>query len=426
MATPAHSLLLHQPGHEGGILFTVNELATSLLDRHGLTPQLVPRLGADAYHKDAVTKRREWIEEQTGGNLSNIGAYSIPSEQMRGNIENAIGAVQVPLGIAGPLAIRGTHASGIFYVPLATTEGALVRSYERGMVTLTRAGGAITRIYQDENRVSPVFFLSGVASAHDFAHQLTQDFPRIKEEAESTTKHGKLLRLECHTIGREVIVNFCYDTADAHGMNMIVKATDQACRWILNHTQARNFYLFSGLSSEKRGSGSLLSGGKGKKVVAGAALSSELVKQYLHTTPAHLVELWHHTVLGHLQGNAIGYNAHYANGLAALFIACGQDVANILNSAVGITNFELINEDEVYVSVTLPSLTVGTVGGGTGLGTGHECLQMLGAAGNGSARKFAEIVAATLLAGEISMAAAIVSGEFTQAHDKYGRNRPAP
>jgi hydroxymethylglutaryl-CoA reductase (NADPH) len=410
----------------GGTVFTVNELACTLLDRHGLTPQLVPRLGVDAYEKHSITKRREWIESKTGDSLTHIGSYSISSEQMRGNIENPIGAAQVPLGIAGPLAVRGSHAHGIFYIPMATTEGALVRSYERGMVTLTRAGGAVTRIYQDENRVSPVFFLSGVASAFDFTKQIAQEFVRIKEEAESTTAHGKLLRLESHPIGREVVITFCYSTEDAHGMNMIVKATERACQWILQNTQAQDFYLFSGLSSEKRGSGALLNGGKGKKVTAGATLSAELIKKYLHTTPAKLVDLWHHTILGHLQGNAIGYNAHYANGLAALFIACGQDVANILNSAVGITNFELLDDGQAYVSVTLPSLTVGTVGGGTGSGTSLECLRMLGVAGNGGARKLAEIIAATLLAGEISMAAAIVSHEFTQAHDRYGRNRPGP
>jgi hydroxymethylglutaryl-CoA reductase (NADPH) len=151
-----------------------------------------------------------------------------------------------------------------------------------------------------------------------------------------------------------------------------------------------------------------------------------VVKNYLHTSSAELVEMWHHTVLGHLQANAIGYNGHYANGLAALFIACGQDVANIVHSAIGITNFERTKEDGVYVSVTLPSLTVATVGGGTGLGTARECLSMMGVAGTGGALKLAEITAATLLAGEISMGAAIASGEFVSAHENYGRNRPQP
>jgi hydroxymethylglutaryl-CoA reductase (NADPH) len=221
-----------------------------------------------------------------------------------------------------------------------------------------------------------------------------------------------------------VIVNFCYSTGDAQGMNMIVKATEAACRLVLSRGLARRFYVFSGYSSEKRAAGVLLAGGKGKRVVAGALVPAGVVKSYLHTTPGRLVDMWHRTVVGHVQANAVGYNGHYANGLAAVFIACGQDVANVANSSVGITNFEATPEGDLYASVTLPSLTVATVGGGTGLGTGRECLEMLGCAGAGRAAKFAEIVAATLLAGELSMGAAIASGEFVQAHETYGRNRP--
>ena len=385
---------------------------------------LIPRFKRQGYEKNSISARREWLEERTGLRFGHISSFSIQSEQMRGNIENPIGAVQVPLGVAGPLLIHGTHANGVFYVPLATTEGALVRSYERGMTTLTRAGGVTVRVYIDENRVCPVFFFSGVAEAHEFAARLQDDFPAIKVEAESTTRHGRLLRVECHPVGREVMVSFTYYTADAQGMNMIVKATERACQWILRHSDACDFLIFSGLSSEKRSSGALFAGGKGKKVVAGARVSSALMHKYLHISPTQLVDLWHHTMLGHVQAHAAGYNAHYANGLAALFIACGQDVANIVNSSVGITNFELVGKDEVYVSVTLPSLTVATVGGGTALGTGSECLEMLGVRGKGGALKLAEIAAATLLAGEISMAAAIASGEFVRAHDRYGRNRP--
>ena len=386
---------------------------------------LVPRFKQQGYDKDSVAARRRWLEEQTGARLQHIGSASVPTEQMRGNIENPVGAAQVPLGIAGPLLIHGEHAQGVFYIPLATTEGALIRSYERGMTTLTRAGGVTTRIFLDENRVCPVFLFSDVAGAHEFASNLHLHFAVIKAEAESTTQHGKLLRLECQPIGREVIVNFCYHTADAQGMNMIVKATERACKWILRHSSARDFLIFSGLSSEKRGSGSLLAGGKGKKVVAGAQIPSRLLESYLHVSPNQLVEFWQHTVLGHLQAHAAGYNGHYANGLAALFIACGQDVANIVNSCVGITNFECSQDDEIYVTVTLPALTIATVGGGTGQGTARECLEILGVAGEGGAPKLAEITAATLLAGEISMAAAIASGEFAEAHDLYGRNRPA-
>ena len=385
---------------------------------------LIPRFHKQGYDKLSITARREWIEHRTETGLEHVGLYSVPGEKMRGNIENLVGAAQIPLGIAGPLMIHGAFAQGVFYVPLATTEGALVRSYERGMVALTRAGGVNTRVYIDENKTSPVFFFSGVTEAHAFAESLTNLFPQIQKEAESTTRHGKLLRLDCQAVGRQVMVTFSYQTGDAHGMNMIVKATECACHWIMRHTEALSFYIFSGMASEKHGSGSLFAGGKGKKVIAGSLLPGQLVKNYLHISPAQLVDLWRHTVIGHLQANALGYNGHYANGLAALFIACGQDVANIVNSAVGITNFELVGDDQVYVSVTLPSLTVATVGGGTGLGTGRECLRMMHVFGKGGALKLAEITAAVLLAGEISIAAAIASGEFVKAHEDYGRNRP--
>ena len=385
---------------------------------------LVPRLEEQGYTADDIAARRRWIEEKTGAELPQLGAFTVPGEQMRGNVENPIGTAQVPVGLAGPLLVQGEHAQGTFYVPLATTEGALVRSYERGAAAMTRAGGATVRLYADENRVAPVFVFDGVAEAADFVRRLPGWFDAIRAEAESTTRHGRLLRLEPHPLGREVRVHFVYATGDAHGMNMIVRATDRACEWLVAHTAARRFLIFSGLEGEKRASGSLLAGGKGKKVVAGARLSARVVQSYLHATPEQLADVWRHTVLGHLQSGTLGYNGHYANGLTALFIACGQDVANVTNSAVGITSLEVIEGGDLYATATLPSLTVATVGGGTGLGTARECLEMLGCAGAGKAPKLAEITAALVLAGELSMAGAIASGEFVQAHEEYGRNRP--
>ena len=387
---------------------------------------LVPRFEEQGYTAEALEARRRWVEKRTGARLDHVGATTIPGEAMRGNIENPVGAVQVPLGVAGPLHVQGEHAQGLFYVPLATTEGALVRSYERGMVALTRAGGATVRLEADENRVSPVFLFDGVAEAAAFARDLPNLFESLKAEAESTTHHGRLLRLEPRIVGREVAVHFVYWTADAHGMNMIVKATDRACQWLVERGRAGEYYVFSGAESEKRASGSLFAGGKGKRVIAGARIPARLVHAYLHTTPEGMVDVWQHTVRGHLQAGALGYNGHFANGLTALFIACGQDVANVVNSAVGITAFERTAEGDLYASVTLPALTVATVGGGTGLGTARECVEMLGCAGAGGAPKLAEIAAATLLAGELSMGAAIASGEFVAAHETYGRNRPAP
>jgi hydroxymethylglutaryl-CoA reductase (NADPH) len=385
---------------------------------------LVPRYKAQGYTAEDVQRRRQWLEEKLNIRLPMVGACAIPTEQMRGNVENPIGAAQMPIGIAGPLLIEGMHAQGTFYVPLATTEGALVRSYERGMALLTRAGGATTRVFADGNVVAPSFFFDSVGEAHTFVARLPECFDSLRAEAQATTRHGRLERVDPHVVGRTVIVSFYFHTADAQGMNMIVKAAERACRWLVDHGLAPRFQVFSGMSSEKRASGFLLNGLKGKKVVAGALIPAEMLHAYMRITPQGMADIWHHTVIGHLQANAIGYNGHYANGLAALFIACGQDVANVANSAVGITDFEVTGDGDLYASVTLPSLTVATVGGGTGLGTSRECLEILGCVGAGRAAKLAEIAAATLLAGDLSMAAAIGTGEFVAAHEDYGRNRP--
>lgn len=385
---------------------------------------LVPRFLDQGYEAAQVAARRRWVEEKLQVELPHIAAHSIPTTEMRGNVENPIGAVQMPVGVAGPLIVNGGHAQGTFFVPLATTEGALVRSYERGMVALTRSGGATARVQHDGNVVAPVFFLPSVAEADAFATWIVDQIDALRAEAESTTRHGRLLSIVPVVVGRQVMVQFHYHTGDAQGMNMIVKATDRAAAWIVAQGRAPRYNVFSGLSSEKRASGFLMGGGKGKHVVAGARLPAAITRAYLHVTPEQLCDVWQHSVIGHLRAASIGFSAHYANGLTALFIACGQDVANVANAAVGITVFERTPEGDLYASVTLPSLTVATIGGGTGLGTSRECLQMLGCFGAGHAPKFAEIAAATVLAGELSMAAAIASGEFVDAHEAYGRNRP--
>lgn len=381
--------------------------------------ELIPRFDQQGYSEDEVTARRCWIEERTTTRLAAVAGAPLPTRTWRGNIENPIGEARMPLGVAGPLKIVGEAANGLFFVPLATTEGALVRSYERGMVAATRAGGITTRVLADENRVSPIFRFDDVGAAAAFVALLPDHFAALKAAAEATTRHGFLLRIEPQLLGRKVIVHFVYSTGDAHGMNMIVKATDAACRML-----DVPFFIFSGAEGEKRAAGTLFGGGKGKKVSAGVRLPARVVRTYLHTSANEMATFWRHTVIGHIQGATFGYNGHFANGLAALFIACGQDVANVVNAAVGLTTFEEMPGGELYASVTLPALTVATVGGGTGLGTGRECLEMLGCAGSGQARKFAEIVAATLLAGELSMGAALASGEFVTAHETYGRNRP--
>jgi hydroxymethylglutaryl-CoA reductase (NADPH) len=384
---------------------------------------LLPRLKDQGYDAERVAQRRVWVERRTGTSLRHIGACSFDSQEMRGNIENPVGVTQVPLGVAGPVLVRGQNASGLFYVPMATSEGALIRSYERGMVALTRAGGVQTAVLEDENQITPVFFFEDVEGACAFRAWAESKLPEMQTVAATTTQHGKLKNLKCYQVGRQVLINFGFSIGDAQGMNMMVNATDAVCRWAREHYPACDYQIFSGMSSEKRASGFVMTRGKGKRVTAGALLPRELLQLYLRVTPKQLHRVWQSTVIGHLQAGSLGYNGHFANGLAAIFIATGQDVANVVNSACGITNFEL-DAGGLYASVTLPALSVATVGGGTGLPTQREALEIMDCYGSGRARKLAEIVAAALLGGEISMGAAIATGEFVEAHERYGRNRP--
>src|SRR5262249_21031489 len=193
--------------------------------------------------------------------------------------------------------------------------------YERGMVTLTRSGGVLARVHVDENRISPVFTFDSMADAHEFTEHIGSDVEKIRAEAESTTRHGKLLRLEGSPVGRQVIVAFCYSTGDAQGMTMIVRATDRACRWILDHSRARRFQIFSGLSLEKRAGGMLFSAGKGKKVTAGATIPAATRKKDLHATPARFLEVWHHTTIGPVHGGALGFYAHHAHSPRGAVVA---------------------------------------------------------------------------------------------------------
>lgn len=387
--------------------------------------RLVPRYRDQGYDAESVDKRRRWVEEITGARLDGVGGAVAPTEELRGNVENPIGTVQTPLGVAGPLWVRGEHLDDEVYVPLATTEGALVRSYERGMAAITRAGGAQTRVWGDRNRIAPIFELDDVAQARSFAAEVEAHGEQIRAVADGTTRFGRLETVHAVPVGRRVILELGFFTGDAHGMNMLSRAAGAVCAWLSDHLapDSSKHLVLSGFSAEKRPAGSLLRGGKGKKVTAGCRLPPSVVRSILRTSPEEIVALWRSTVLAHLATGAYGYNGHAANGLTALMIATGQDVANIANAAVCITSFEMRGED-LEASVTLPSLTLATVGGGTGLGTSAECLEMLGCRGSGRARRLAEIAAATVLAGELSMGAALASGEFVAAHEAYGRNRP--
>ena len=375
----------------------------------------------------AIELRRAAVSELTGLEFSHINNYSFDIEKVTDrNIENMIGAVQVPLGVAGPLHINGEYANGEFYIPLATTEGALVASAHRGCSVITACGGANARIFDDKMTRAPVFRVNDVKEAKNLVGWVRDNFPRLKEKAEETTHFGKLLSIEPFVAGRSVYLRFAFDTKDAMGMNMVTIATDAAVDLILSENDAELVALSGNMCTDKKPAAINAITGKGKTVSADVVLNREIIREKLKTTPEKMAEVnYRKNLVGSARAGSLGFNAHAANIAAAIFIACGQDAAHVVEASNAMTLMEL-TDDGLYCSVTLPSLAVGTVGGGTGIGAQHECLSMLGAAGSGdppgaNSKKLAEIVAATVLAGEISLIGALAARHLAKAHAELGR-----
>ncbi|MCZ7380201.1 MAG: hydroxymethylglutaryl-CoA reductase (NADPH) [Candidatus Methanoperedens sp.] len=375
----------------------------------------------------AIELRRAVVSELTGTQFRHIHNFSFDAESVtKRNIENMIGAIQVPLGAAGPLRVNGEYANGDYYIPLATTEGALVASADRGCSAVTACGGANVRIFQDEMTRAPVFRAQDVIAAKKLVDWVNANFERLKDRAEETTKFGALLSVKAFVAGRNVYLRFSYDTKDAMGMNMVTIATDAAVDLILAENDVDLIALSGNMCTDKKPAAMNVIEGRGKTVSADVVLGKEVITAKLKTTPERMAEVnYRKNLIGSARAGSLGFNAHAANIAAALFIACGQDAAHVVEASNAMTTME-ITEEGLYCSVTLPSLPVGTVGGGTRIGTQQECLNMLGVAGAGeppgaNAKKFAEIAAAAVLAGEISLIAALASRHLAKAHAELGR-----
>ncbi len=384
----------------------------------------VPRQ-SDDYTDGAAKVRRDFIQEQTGTSLEHVGTYSQDPSQLAGNIEHFTGVAQVPLGIAGPLLVDGEHAQGEFYVPMATAEGTLIASYNRGMKLLHAAGGVKTTIMDDRMQRAPAFLFEDARGARAFGEWLDEHFDEIREVAESTTKSGRLQDIEQYSASRILYTRFNYTTGDAAGQNMTGKATQAACHWILEqYPDIDQFFLEGNFATDKKSSQINMLRTRGKRVVAETVIPDALFKEIMNSSSELMYRARQVSNLGGFMSGVNNNGAHSANGITAMFIATGQDVANVAESSAAFTYAELREGGDYYYSLTIPSLIVGTYGGGTGLATQRECLELLGCYGKDRVRKFAEIVAATVLCGELSLGSAIVAEEWVNAHDLHGRNRP--
>lgn len=386
----------------------------------------VPRHPDDDYSRDAATLRQDFLRERTGASLEHVSQYSLDPSTLPGNIEHFTGVAQVPIGVAGPLLVDGEHAQGEFYVPLATAEGTLVASYNRGMKLLHACGGVTTTIVDDRMQRAPAFVFESARGARDFATWVDEHFDEIAAAAQATTSSGRLVEIERYLASRILYTRFDYTTGDAAGQNMTGKATQAACRWIVaNYPGAiERFFLEANFATDKKASRINMLRTRGKRVVAEVTIPDALLRSMMNTTSADIYRARQVSHLGGWQAGTNNNGAHSANGITAMFIATGQDAANVAESSTAFVYAELRDDGDYYYSITLPSLIVATYGGGTGLATQRECLELMGCYGTGKVGKLTEIVAATVVAGEISLGSAIVTEEWVDAHDAYGRNRP--
>jgi hydroxymethylglutaryl-CoA reductase (NADPH) len=379
--------------------------------------------------KEAVDMRREAVSRLTHADLTNIGKFSYDAETAtRKNIENAIGAVQIPLGVAGPITINGEYAKGDFYLPLATTEGALVASVNRGCSVCRASGGVTVVLMQDEMTRAPVLKAKDLKEAKRLADAIKT--PELLEEMRAavatTTKHGELIRIDPYVVGRSIFLRLAFDTKDAMGMNMVTIASDAMMRQLEKKFDVKLIALSSNMCTDKKPAAINIIEGRGRTTVAEVIVPRRIIVEKLRATPEDMCDVnYRKNFLGSARAVSLGFNAQVANVIAAMYIACGQDPAHVVEGSNAITSAEMEGED-LHFSVSFPSMPMGTVGGGTRLATQAECLNMLGVNGGGdppgsNARKLAEIISSACLAGELSLLGALASQDLAKAHAKYGR-----
>ncbi len=383
----------------------------------------VPRSTEDDHSPAMVSERRELCERAAGRPLPHIGGRPVSPAESRGKIENLIGYAQVPLGIAGPLAVDTSQGVRSVYVPMATTEGAMVASYSRGMKVLNAAGRTRARVLRERLSQHPVLVYPDAASAARGAESALELQGEMQRLTASVTKHGSLEQVRPEVIGRRLVLCLEFTTGDAIGINMAARAADLCSERLAADTGALARYVH-GEDVEKRANARGLIEGRGRSVVCDATIPGGILAEHLRVTPEDLVAIQRTYEVGFARLSTENHLIQSANGLAAVLIACGQDVAYLTECATGFLELERTPAGELYACAVLPSLLLGTVGGGAAQGTAAECLDLLGVRCPGGANLLAEILGATVLAGDLSLLASFCTHEFVGAHERLGRNRP--
>ena len=409
---------------KGNDVAAIREQLSPVSSHERPIPSPVP--GARDRSSAATAERIHFLEERVGP-LPHLSGRADPPDaaSLEGNIENFIGMVSIPTGLIGPLRINGLHAHGDFYVPLTTSEGTLVASYARGARLLTLAGGAACATTVEQVQRAPGFVFRTMAEAIEFAAWAVGEFDRLREVAGRRTRHGRLLNMRVQLQANHAYLIFDFYTGEAAGQNMVTFCSAAICEDLVARTPVAPEYwvLESNMSGDKKGTALSFFETRGRNATAEVVVPRHLVESKLRATPERIADYWRMSFVGGVQTGSIGVSGHIANAVTALFLACGQDAACVSEASVGLLRMEVTKEGDLYATVTLPNLIVGTVGGGTRLPSAAECLRILECQGEGSAAKLAEITAAVALAGEISIAGALCAGEFAHAHATLGRAR---
>lgn len=372
----------------------------------------------------SASEKRQYLEKTLGISLKNISFFSFSEEDVLGrNIESLIGTTQIPLGIAGPLTLRTTnHQLQTTYIPLATTEGALVASVSRGCKAISESGGANVAVENVGITRGPVFKTDGITHSLEVKKWIDKNFTKLAKACEKTSSHIKLKKIGTRMAGKNLYARFYFDSSDAMGMNMATIATEEAVKLIEQETRAKCISVAGNFDIDKKGAWLNFISGRGKRVWAEVILPKKVVKDVLKVTCEEISEVvYRKCLIGSIMAGSLGFNAHFANIIAAIFAATGQDLGQVVEGSLGITTAEVLDSGDLYFSVYLPALLVGTIGGGTGLPTQKEAFSIMGIKGSSDVLKFADIVGAAVLAGELSLISSQAEGTLGKTHIKLGR-----
>lgn len=372
--------------------------------------------------KDAQD-RRKFLEQQLNMTLDNISNFSFPEDAAVGrNIENLIGATQIPLGVAGPLKLRTTNnKQRTYYIPLATTEGALVASVSRGCKAVTKSGGATVFVEDVGITRGPVFKTKNLGESMKLKKWIDDHFADLAKVTKQTSRHLNLKKVGCRLVGRNLFARFYFDSEDAMGMNMATFATEEAANLIEKKTKTECVSIAGNFCVDKKPAWLNFISGRGKRVWAEVVLPKTVLEEVLKITPSMLADLvYRKCLLGSVMSGSLGFNAHFANMIAAIFASTGQDLAHVVEGSLGVTTAEVLKNGDLYFSIYLPSLIVGTVGGGTHLPTQKEALAIMKTSG---VLEYAKVVGGAVLAGELSLLGSLAEGSLASAHKKLGRKK---